>query len=69
MTTLEPREATDQLPYVSDEQDWDETEDDLPVRPVRKRLGPLSLGLIGAVVAAGAFYGGVMTEKNHVTAT
>ncbi len=69
MTTLEPREATEQLPYVTDEQDWDETEDDLPVRPVRKRLGPLSLGLIGAVVAAGAFYGGVMTEKNHVTAT
>jgi hypothetical protein len=68
MTALE-RQTTDQLPYVSDEQGWDDDEEDLPVRPVRKRLGPFSLLLIGAVVAAGAFYGGVVTEKNHVSAT
>src|ERR1700736_5880608 len=68
MTALE-RQTTDQLPYVSEGQGWDDDEEDLPVRPVRKRLGPFSLLLIGAVVAAGAFYGGVVTEKNHVTAT
>jgi len=69
MTTLEPRDATAELPYAPDSDRWDDDDDDFPVRPVRKRLGPWSLGLIGAVIAAGAFYGGVMTEKHHIPAT
>src|SRR5579871_4351468 len=67
MTSLQPREDTGHLPYVP-EDDWDDQEE-LPARPVRKRLGPWSLGLIGAVIAAGAFYGGVMTEKHHLPST
>ncbi|HZQ58291.1 MAG TPA: hypothetical protein VFA84_09655 [Acidimicrobiales bacterium] len=67
MTSLQPREDTQSLPYVP-EDDWGD-DDELPVRPVRKRLGPWSLGLIGALIAAGAFYGGVLTEKHHLPAT
>ena len=71
MTALNPSDApqTEPLPYLPDEEQWDDDEEDLPVRPVRKRLGPWSLALVGAVVAAGAFYGGVLVEKNHVSSS
>ncbi len=69
MTALDPRQTTEPLPYLPDDQRWDDDDDDLPVRPVRKRLGPLSLILVGAVIAAGAFYGGVMEEKHQVSGT
>jgi len=69
MTTLEPKDVTAELAYASDPTTWDDDDDDFPVRPVRKHLGPWSLGLIGAVIAAGAFYGGVVTEKHHIPAT
>jgi hypothetical protein len=66
MTALDPRETTGQLPYLPDEERWDNDEEDLPVRPPRLRLGPLSLLLVGALVAAGAFYGGVLVEKHQL---
>ncbi len=45
---------------------WDDDEEDLPVRPVRRPLGPLTIVLCGLLLAAGAFAGGVIIEKRHV---
>ena len=68
MTALNPSEPPEPqpLPYFEEDQWGDENDEDLPVRPVRKRLGPWSLALVGTAIAAGAFYGGVLVEKNHV---
>ncbi len=42
---------------------WD---DELPGRPLRKRLGPLTLVLAALLIAGGAFYAGVRVEKGKV---
>jgi hypothetical protein len=41
-------------------------EEDLPVRPVRRPFGPLTLVLCALLLAAAAFAGGVQIEKGHV---
>jgi len=71
MTTLDSAAPTGQVPDQPDQSDLpvsDAWEDDegLPVRPVRRRLGVLSLLLCGAVVTGAGFLGGVMVEKSHV---
>ena len=50
-------------------QDDDRDHEPLPIRPMRQRLGPLSLLLGGLFIAALAFGGGVTLEKHHVTPT
>jgi hypothetical protein len=44
--------------------DWDY--EPLPVRPVRRRLGPITLLLAAFLVAGAAFTGGVIVEKGSV---
>jgi hypothetical protein len=56
-------QATTESPAAF-EDDWDH--EPLPVRPVRRRLGPFTLLLVGLLVATSAFAGGVMAEKTHV---
>jgi hypothetical protein len=48
-------------PAVADDA-WEE----LPGRPVRKRLGPVSIILAACLAAAGFFYAGVRVEKSKV---
>jgi hypothetical protein len=57
-------QATTQSPTAALDDDWDH--EPLPVRPVRRRLGPFTLVLVGLLVATSAFAGGVMAEKAHV---
>ncbi|GAC1476921.1 MAG: hypothetical protein NVS1B12_11280 [Acidimicrobiales bacterium] len=45
---------------------WD---DELPTRPVRQKVGRLTLGLLVIAFAAGAFYAGVVTEKHSLGST
>src|ERR1700738_5106705 len=56
--------ATNETPAAAFDGDWDH--EPLPVRPVRRRLGRLTLLLIALIVAASAFAGGVMAEKPRV---
>ena len=46
--------------------DWDY--EPLPVRPVRRRLGPITLLLAAFLVAGAAFTGGVIVEKGSAGA-
>jgi collagen type I/II/III/V/XI/XXIV/XXVII alpha len=41
---------------------WDE----LPGRPVRKRMGPFTIGMIVLLLMVGSFFGGVRLEKSKV---
>jgi hypothetical protein len=61
-----PFEAQDttETPAAAFDEDWDH--EPLPIRPVRRRLGPLTLLLVGMLLATAAFAGGVMAEKSHV---
>jgi len=52
-------------PRAVDASGFDDDED-LPARPVRRRLGPLTMILCGLLAAVGAFAGGVVVEKGHV---
>jgi len=73
MTTLDPGHSTGQVPATAREpgaeRDWLEQDEGLPVRRRRQHLGLLSLLLCGALVAAGAFFGGVLVEKHSVKST
>ena len=56
--------------YIPEEHpDGEYIHDELPRRPVRKRMGAASLLLCGTVIAAAAFYGGVLTEKHSAKST
>ena len=57
-------QATTETPAAVIEEDWDH--EPVPVRPVRRRLGPITLLLVGALLATTAFAGGVMAEKSRV---
>jgi hypothetical protein len=68
MTTLGSRSVSDEeaiLPYteeVDPATQWDE----LPGRPLRKPVGPVTLILCGLLAAALSFYAGVRIEKSKV---
>jgi hypothetical protein len=68
ITTSQSPGITDDAPTATDgqvlDEDWDN--EPLPVRPVRRRLGPITLLLIGLLIGASAFTGGVIAEKGHV---
>jgi hypothetical protein len=66
---VNPSEAqpTTEAPAAAFDDDWDH--EPLPVRPVRRRLGPLTLFLVGLLLATSAFAGGVMAEKTHLGST
>jgi hypothetical protein len=57
-------QATTETPAAALDDDWDH--EPLPVRPVRTRLGPLSLLLVGLLLATSAFAGGAMAEKTRL---
>jgi hypothetical protein len=57
-------QVTTEAPAAAYDDDWDH--EPLPVRPVRRRLGPLTLLLVGLLLATSAFAGGVIAEKAHV---
>jgi len=65
MTSVEPVDQT----YFDDPDD--ETDDELPNRPARRRLAPLTMTLIAGLLAAAGFVGGVQVEKRstHAGAT
>jgi hypothetical protein len=47
--------------------DWDH--DEMPNRPLRRRIGPLTATLSALVLAAAAFAGGVVVEKRSLPAS
>jgi hypothetical protein len=63
-TTTTESPVTNETPTATSDDDW--YHEPLPVRPVRRRLGPLTLLLVGLLAAASAFAGGVMAEKTNV---
>lgn len=76
MATTEPdadTQALPSVPWTDDNLDAiggdDYFEEELPRRPLPKRLGPITISLIVLAMAAGAFYGGVQVEKHNVTAS
>jgi hypothetical protein len=68
---IETGRPTEELSsWDDDDLDVDYFEDDeLPGRPLRKRMGPVSIGLVAITFAAGAFFAGVQVEKHNVTAS
>lgn len=44
-------------------------EEEMPARPVREKLGRVTLGLLVLAFAAGAFWLGVVTEKHSLSST
>jgi hypothetical protein len=69
MTSIDADQPTEDVvpadgvtPPANDEDAWEE----LPGRPVRKRLGPVSIILAACLAAAGFFYAGVRVEKSKV---
>src|ERR1700676_4962721 len=73
MTTFTTTDVTESSSHETDDpravdaSGFDDDED-LPARPVRRRLGPLTMILCGLLAGAGAFAGGVVVEKGHVPA-
>jgi hypothetical protein len=64
----EPRTAPDHEPaYYEEEEAWDGAGEDeeLPARPRRRLVTPVTLGLTAVVIAAGGFIGGVEVQKHQ----
>ena len=67
MTVVETGGPTESVPVhemganAGESPVWDE---DMPARPVRAKLGRLTIGLLVLAIAAAAFYVGVVTEKH-----
>src|SRR5579864_4151709 len=67
-TSQETTQSTRDLPYVEASTFEEEAGfEDLPGRPLRGRLGPLTIILCGCALIAGAFYAGVRVEKSKIT--
>ena len=72
MSTVETGEPTASLPLHEIETvpagsaPWEE---EMPARPVRDKLGRVTIGLLVLVFAAGAFWLGVVTEKHSLSST
>ncbi len=60
-------------PAAGDDQGWDEPVEDLPRRPRRRLLGvggnPIALALLGVLLIACGFIGGVLVEKGQSTSS
>jgi hypothetical protein len=60
-------------PAAEDDQGWDEPVEDLPRRPRRRLLGvggnPIALTLLGVLLIACGFIGGVLVEKGQSTSS
>jgi hypothetical protein len=60
-------------PAAEDDQGWDEPVEDLPRRPRRRLLGvggnPVALALLGVLLIACGFIGGVLVEKGQSTSS
>ncbi|GAC1603165.1 MAG: hypothetical protein NVS3B21_31600 [Acidimicrobiales bacterium] len=72
MTTVDTGEPTASLsghPLPREPESAPIWEEAMPARPVRARLGRLTLALIVLLVGAGAYYLGVVTEKRSLPAT
>ena len=73
MTTVDAGEPTATLPphtvHTEAPESTEIWEEAMPARPVRARLGRLTLALVVLIVAAGAYYLGVVTEKHSLPAT
>ncbi|HEY2429687.1 MAG TPA: hypothetical protein VGI06_12205 [Acidimicrobiales bacterium] len=64
---IEAGRPTEELPTVpTADMEADDAWEELPGRPLRKRLGPLTVVLAACLLAAGAFYAGVRVEKSKV---
>lgn len=70
MTMLESGQSTNEFPTLPSVTDFpsDEAEvwNELPGRPLRKKLKPLSIVLCSFLLAGGCFYAGVRVEKSKV---
>src|SRR5665213_1116153 len=54
-------------PWPDDvDEEYLDQEDELPGRPIRKRIGPFTIVLFALALGAIAFYGGVTVEKRNV---
>lgn len=72
MTTVDTGEPTASLsghPLPGEPESAPIWEEAMPARPVRARLGRLTLALVVLLVGAGAYYLGVVTEKRSLPAT
>lgn len=75
MTSLEtgyPTEPTQAVPVNEMDAGTDHTpiwDEEIPPRPVRQKLGRVTLGLFVLACAAGAFYAGVVIEKHSLGTT
>ncbi|HEV2944799.1 MAG TPA: hypothetical protein VGX26_06790 [Solirubrobacteraceae bacterium] len=60
-------------PAAEDDQGWEEPVEDLPRRPRRRLLGvggnPIALALLGVLLIACGFIGGVLVEKGQSTSS
>ncbi len=66
-----PVRETAPEPVADDASEWDEPIEDLPPRPRRRLLGaggnPIALALLGAMLIACGFIGGVLVEKGQTS--
>ena len=51
------------------EDDWVQEYEELPPRPRRRLITPLNLALLGVLLVAAGFIGGVLVEKGQVSST
>ena len=49
--------------------EWEPEFDELPVRPRRRWLTPLNLGLMAVLLVAAGFVGGVLVEKGQTSSS
>jgi hypothetical protein len=65
-----PRAAAGQDEMLDGDDDWvEEYEEQLPHRPRRRLVTPFNLSLLGVLLVAGGFIGGVLVEKGQTSTT
>jgi hypothetical protein len=67
--TAVPAPPTDPYEPTEESDDWLDESEELPRRPRRRLLSPVPLALLGVLLAACGFIGGVLVEKGETSSS